>query len=66
MRPERRMNVTAYWDDGTEETRFVAAGSNDDGVYTFDTSPDVVPLCLRSRTFFNTKWRYQAVPCCLS
>ena len=39
---KKGMNVTAYWDDGTEETRFVAAGSNDDGVYTFDTSPDVV------------------------
>lgn len=39
---KKGMNVTAYWDDGTEEKRFVAAGSNDDGVYTFDTSLDVV------------------------
>ena len=39
---KKGMNVTAYWDDGTEENRFVAAGSYDDGVYTFDTSPDVV------------------------
>lgn len=39
---KKGMNVTAYWDDGTEEKRFVAAGSYDDGVYTFDTSPDVV------------------------
>lgn len=36
------VNVTAYWDDNTEETKFVAiiAEGSSDAIYTFDASPD--------------------------
>lgn len=41
------MEVTAYWDDDTEETKFVAGTpvGTADTVYTFDVSPDrICPL----------------------
>lgn len=43
MEADRKgIKVTAYWDDNTEETKFVTITSegDDSAVYTFDASPD--------------------------